>query len=1136
MKFPNSPQKPGFALVVTLSLMILLTVIAVGLLTLSSISLRATTQGEALATARSNAKLALMLAIGELQKSAGPDQNITATARVLDPDAPPWTGVWNSADWDIKALQTNDYQEKKTQRFRQWLVSHPNPADFKNEEAWKSAQSLKSVSLATHALSPDTPETRAPVVPLASQGTRGAFAWMVVDENQKARIDLRRRDETASLASRWSHMGDPGRAAPEAITSLKDFPVNDAATDRLISIASLPLIQSSLSSTLMGGVTCHSNSLMTNVVKGGLRKDLSLLSEQSTLPAPLVGSRIYSGFPSTPSNPNWSYLHAWLRSWKSIAMTGGSPTLNVTSVPPPAAVSTPETAPNFLPDVAKIQIHFAAMAVQGWLNNNWTVEDKAEKKTFNTETFLVLRFAPVITLHNPYTIPITVNRMAVVFEDLPIGFQILVNDRPFSNKLVPFNYLNVAANDKGGAKQSFRAIIGGTLGPQTLAPGEVAIFSPNIDPERGLNQQFSEVNKNENNVVGEIQCRRGWAGGGAGFYFWHLSPTGGYQNSPDHRRWTSNFATRTIPLKPDDRVEVRYGIVEPAGVTAGTIPIKVNYATSAAGADQTVRTHQLTYDSVSKLETAMGIPASKVFTTPRAYNVGAEMTESAAKPLKEFSNIINLGVLSLRTPNAAFDATGDYASRFPARPWMSGKAVTAASRINVSTADYRTAPYEIAFHQTSGSGNDSGQPGSIERDGDRGYHITGHQASDGANFGSTYDFPIAPPQTLADLAHANLASSSPNPRVTYTVGTSDAPAAISTASLRQPGASGMALDQSFLANDALWDDWYFSSLTSRNGGIFTGGDSKALRQVIDEFTSGKPGFSERIKPYFPAGSSPTTARDTLTANDAYLKAAAYQRLAGGFNVNSTSVDAWTAMLGSLNQVDAPQLDSLSQKIRSARLPFASSRFRMPNATTVTGKTLSEDTISARNQRQQAARTLTENEIQALAREIVTEVRARGPFLSVSEFVNRRLGPSSDTTQRGALQQAINRSGINQAAEVDGMVLSGGVAPNKEALAGNSAYGSPAFVMQQDLLRTLGPAIHVRGDTFVIRTYGRAESKSGTTLAQAWCEAVVERVPDFIDPTNAAPTPTTALTSAANRNFGRRFVIVSFRHLNSPRDT
>jgi hypothetical protein len=1133
MKQTHFHPKQGFALVVTLSLMILLTVIAVGLLTLSTISLRAASHSEAVATARANAKLALMLAIGELQKSAGADQNITASARLLDPAAPPWTGVWKAADWDIKSLQASQYEGKKTERFRHWLISHPSPAGFTDQAAWKSAVDLKSVSLATPEKDPAA-EFRAPLVPLAGKSLPGAFSWLVVDENQKARMNTRRRNETGSIASRWSHMGDPGRSAPEAVASLTVFPVNDALTDRLISTATLPLLDSKLASSLDGGVTSYSNSLMTNVVKGGLRKDLSLLSEQTTLPSPLAGTRIYTSDLGSPSNPNWSYLHAWLGLWKSVTMNGGSPGMNLNSVPPAPATNTPEIRPNLLPDVAKIQIHFAAMAVQGWLNNNWQVEDKTEKKTFNTETFLVLRFAPVITLHNPYTVPVTVNRMSVVFEDLPIGFRFFVNDRPFSSKLVPFNYLNAAANDKGGAKQSFRAIIGGTGGPQTLAPGEVALFSPNIDPERGLDQQFAEVNKNDNNVVGEIQCRRGWVGGGAGFYFWHLSPTGGYQNSPDYRRWYNNFQTRTIPLKPDDRVEVRYGIVEPAGVASGTIPIRVNY-TTGGGTDQTVRTHQLTYDSVSKLESAMAIASGKIFTTPRAYNVGTEMEESASKPLKEFSNIINLGVLSLRTQNAAFDATGDYASRFPARPWMSGKAITASSRINVSSTEYRTAPYEVAFHQTSGSGNDSGQPGSIERNGDRGFHITGHQASDGANFGSTYDFPIAPPQTLADLAHANLASSSPNPRVTYAVGASDAPAATATTSFRQAGASGMALDQSFLANEALWDDWYLSALTSRDYGIFSGGDSKDLRQVIDEFTAGQPGFSERLRPYFPTGQSPSEVGDILAATDGYLKVAAHQRLAGGFNVNSVSVDAWTAMLGSLNEVDAPLLDSLTKKLETTSLAYSSSRFHMPNAATVSGGTLGADTIAARNQRQQAARNLSEDQIRLLAREIVAEVRARGPFLSLAEFVNRRLGPSSDFTQRGALQQAINNSGINQAAEVDGVTLSGAVAPNKEALSGNSAYGSPAFVMQQDLLRNLGPAIHVRGDTFVIRAYGRADSKSGALLAQTWCEAVVERVPDFIDSTDTAATPVSALTLPVNQTFGRRFVIVSFRYLNSPRD-
>ena len=74
---PYGKPRRGFALIVTLSLMILLTIIAVGLLTLSSISLRASGQGDSMQTARANARMALMMAISQLQETTGPDQRIT---------------------------------------------------------------------------------------------------------------------------------------------------------------------------------------------------------------------------------------------------------------------------------------------------------------------------------------------------------------------------------------------------------------------------------------------------------------------------------------------------------------------------------------------------------------------------------------------------------------------------------------------------------------------------------------------------------------------------------------------------------------------------------------------------------------------------------------------------------------------------------------------------------------------------------------------------------------------------------------------------------------------------------------------------------------------------------------------------
>ena len=77
---------------------------------------------------------------------------------------------------------------------------------------------------------------------------------------------------------------------------------------------------------------------------------------------------------------------------------------------------------------------------------------------------------------------------------------------------------------------------------------------------------------------------------------------------------------------------------------------------------------------------------------------------------------------------------------------------------------------------------------------------------------------------------------------------------------------------------------------------------------------------------------------------------------------------------------------------------------------------------------------------------------------------------------------------------------------------------------------LGPLLTVRSDTFLVRAYGDATNPAtGAVESQAWCEAVVQRVPDYVDPVDAAEAAPAALCET-NRAYGRRFEIVRFRWL------
>jgi Tfp pilus assembly protein PilV len=204
-KNPRKTRQKGFALIVTLSLMILLTVIAVGLLSLSSISLRSTSQASATSVARSNARLAMMLALGELQAAMGPDKSVSAPASAVisAPPRPHLTGAWSSTDpadywrW-IPAAGGSPSYSSKASAFSRWLVSTPAPTDA---EAFGFASSPEpsgtdAVTLVGDPAKPlknsDDLSTTvvASKVKLANPSQPGKYGWAVFDESTKASIDL----------------------------------------------------------------------------------------------------------------------------------------------------------------------------------------------------------------------------------------------------------------------------------------------------------------------------------------------------------------------------------------------------------------------------------------------------------------------------------------------------------------------------------------------------------------------------------------------------------------------------------------------------------------------------------------------------------------------------------------------------------------------------------------------------------------------------------------------------------------------------------------------------------------------------------------------------------------------------------
>ncbi|MEK7949837.1 hypothetical protein [Luteolibacter soli] len=1204
----------GFALVISLTLMVLLTVLAVGLLGLSSITLRSSAQGDAMAVARANARLGMMLAMGQLQKHAGPDQRITARADILDKSSanPHLTGVWES--WQIKPdapPSPSEYKSVRKDKFLGWLASDEDgkanaDLDFAGKAATHPVTLWGKGSLGSSASAKDF--VSASRISFSSKD--GGFAWAVMDEGVKARINTPFVETTSSQAMQTAQLGSgvrPNVSSIEHLEKLKrsffvrgseDFATIEKGITRL----NFGLASDKLSSgteeplkALTHDVTSNSIGLFTDVAAGGLKEDFNLLTNGSSLPSGYNGKGVYTSRLNVtgPSDPRWESLHQLAKLYKDTARltkvgampvakshvpagwkaaAGSDPNTGV----PGIAQRNPPAGLVLMPSVAKVQVVFSLLTRD--IYNYPKVSDTSPKpaqskdeesnaelhgpwgKNFAGSSYdylLHLLYTPVVTLHNPYNVALEFTEVKIVFGNVPFALQVFRNGQAQTKEPAPLDTMFYQQSETGGLAKRFGMTLktnGGTLtapavGSSTfrLLPGEVMLFSPYIDPNRTWkdeysNRTFSDWDTGSGAVrTLTINGLPGWRGDGIGFDLdWFCPSYKGLRNTDKEVDGSVSMDRGgCIGAKASDRFAVKFAPLSVESLSKNKFTVEMFAKPVGSSAQVSSGVIEMDYESPKGLQDSL-LGANNTLSYPKDGNtIGTmEMHSHSLTKIKDINTVKPFAIISAqaKTTYGGMNPDGED-GKLGTKPWCFAHAVAGASSQKVISEHPANHSHELSLQDLQNGTNNLLQ---FDPKTGRGNFVTGLTGNTGLKFGVLYDIPVAPLQSLAQLNAANPGGSSGYlPRFAQPIGNSWAHPLINPSEMITNNTAGKLLDHSFLLNLALYDHFYFSGLADQTGTFGTAG--RVTQTIAEEFVGGTPLADPRMIPYAPDGRPQADLKDEATASGAYAKMGAWQVINGPFNINSTSVPAWKAMLGSIH--DQKALVNLINKTNKTSalsdLPVTDdsdneariSRFRLPAG-------LSEkDGGEPGESYWLGAREYTDDEMERLAEEIVEQVRLRGPFLSMAEFVNRRLG-TDETAQKGALQQAIDKSKINEKLAADssaGYQIAAATVKNynyrnTEAGTGDSNQGAPGYLSQADLLTVLGNAATPRSDTFTIRASGEARDKDNKVLAVAWCEAVVQRFPEFIDSADKADTVTASLSSKANKSFGRRFEMVSFRWL------
>jgi len=1111
----------GFSLIGTISIVVLLALAMTALLTLSVISTRSQSTHHVNAIAEENAKIALMEALSTLQSSAGPDTRITAPADALQgaPSTAPrqLTGVWRSwegldhnaegepvaPDYFLKQ-ETYDPTASSNGRFLRWLVSSDQGAPANMPPSLEASEN--TVPLLSSGTS-NIADHEVHVVPTQiNKLNRGEYAWWVQGENTKALILPEDFDPEVSDISTLSQ-----RLASQPKANTETFGIsNTHDLGKLVSLDSLEFIHPSFREHYHD-LTTYASGLMTNTANGGWKRDLSLFAEKWTGPERVSWGRAlpqegFSTFTIAPGLTNKSttgldsasqgYLYPWVRD-QNVSMTW-SALADFASLYKKLKVQdgTPyyEMNPTLSEDSFSI-VEPLFSRIQFTLGFG---SERIGADLFSP----LIGIQPVITYHNPYNISIDASKFT---------HEILLLDA----STWPFNL-------------SFE--IGDTLHDvinMQLLLGSVDRTKHRLRIDTELDSSHSLLWKpGESKVFGNTNISGVVHGRGL------VQLNSGY---------TTNAAYFTI-LDGDALSDYTSGASYP-----GNTPIKATWHPITSSDEVVTQT-------INFVDRKTVLPNRQVSTRFRSSSI----LEKLALPEDVFNDDKTLA-----------DLEGDYSpfltfslqlrnvleSHTATKGYINNKLIIPH---NLSGANFRDDSiednsYDWYIRAVSGA-TDPNLPSfitGVSTQGDIGGLVgTSHNAYRGSTRWVTHELPVRPLLSLLELQHFDPAFNNFDaPRMSHAIGNGHATPHIAPAAVKVPETKGC--DHSYIANHLLFDDWFLSSLAPK---IHAYSHESTIDDTLMNFLTGQAPLLNTA--YFPSKRmSVVEAQQEVErmkeSSTSWERMASLIEVKGMFNINSTSVDAWKALLKSQYQgvVPAQTISPHTHQLSVARGPQLSypvSRF-----------TLTGDPLSAGNASQSLSEVMnfSNEQIDSLAEEIVKQIKLRGPFLSLSEFLNRQLSSDQDLALASAVDTALmnlaDLTGENLRynpyhqllASFSPMVSENGVPkylsrqfsdteelyPFTRASEGHVAYGTPGWSRQADVLRPIASILNARDDTFKIRAYGNVKDKEGAVLSEKWCEATVVRTADYVDSSNAASEHENL--SELNLKLGRKFKIVSFRWLN-----